>query len=172
MEERLLPSELLEVVEALVGARRLVQVSQECQRGPLRREPAEPLEQGLEADLGIRLEHEPERQQHVDARPATTALPHLLAPVALVEPCPVLGVRPVDIAVGALRLDPPEEVVLHEVGGQERRPARVQRLEDGLGVVAMLQRDDDEPQQLPLGVGEGADLVDRRVLAGRLGQPL
>ena len=101
------------------------------------------------------LERQVVEEEHVDPGPGRVPRADRVPPVSLVlvDRPPVSVVQ--EVQIGSFPTGALEEVVLHQVGGEEGRPPRIQRLEDGLGVVVPVQVDHDDPQVVPDGAQEG-----------------
>src|SRR5690606_31807473 len=87
-------------------------------------------------------------QVQVEPRSGQPTLSDLLSPElpVLVERRPVLLVERLD--VGAASAGVMEEVVLDQVGGQQGLAQEVQRLENQLGVILIVEVDDHDDQAL------------------------
>ena len=116
-------------------------------RGEVRRRVlAEVREDLLGGDLILHAHRQPVLEEEVDAGSEEAALLNLLPPPVLVEVRPVLLTPGVDI--GAEVLAALEDHVLDEVSGEQRRTTVVERLEDELIVVLLVQVDRDYNQLL------------------------
>lgn len=82
--------------------------------------------------------------EHVYLRAFEPPLRDFNAPFVLVELFPVLIVEFSGVVLFERRL--PEEVVLDQVCGEQRRPTGVQRLEDDLCVVVRFEVNNDDTE--------------------------